>query len=264
MLHALKSAPVAILLVIAHSFTLSPHASAEAPIANKVCPLSGNAVDAKQWTFTEGKRVGFCCAKCKGNFTKLRENRLSEGEQQEGWVLGFNGKDLTGFQKPTRDGKWSVEGGVLTGTGGKGVLATTANYDDFTLQLDARISDKGERRGNSGIFIRGTGLTAYRGRWPDGPEIQIDHGDGNFWTGAIWQKAKAKKVSTKDGEWFQMKIEAVGPSIRVWVNDELVTAHKQEGKILSGAIALQVHHQTDLVEFKNIKIRPLVEGHDEK
>lgn len=194
-----------------------------------------------------------------------RDNQLTQAERDEGWKLLFNGVDLTGFGDPTRDGKWRVIAGVLTGTNGKGVLPTKGRYNHFTLSLDARIYDTGKRRGNSGIFIRSSGLLALRGRWPDGPEIQIDHGDGGFWTGSIWQKAKAKKVATKDREWFNMRIEAIGRVIRVWINGELVTRYDQpEKEIRRGPIAFQVHHKTDVVEFKNIKIRPMLNNAEKK
>lgn len=186
----------------------------------------------------------------------LELNQLSQKEKAAGWKLLFNGQDLTGFQNPTREGKWEVQDGVLIGTGGAGVIAAEETFDNFVLTLEAKVEDTGDRRGNSGIFIRSTGLLALRGRWPDGPEIQIDHGDPNYWTGAIWKTAPAKKVTTRDGEWFGMKVEALGPRIRIWVNGELVTDHELEGEVQSGYIALQVHHPTDRVEFRNVKILP--------
>jgi hypothetical protein len=179
---------------------------------------------------------------------------LSDAERAAGWKLLFNGRDLTGFQKPTREGKWAVEDGILVGTGGAGVLATVETFDNFILELRARVQDTGERRGNSGIFIRSSSLTGLRNRWPDGPEIQIDHGDPEYWTGAIWKTARAREVETRDGEWFGMTIEALGPRIRVSVNGELVTEHELEGEVREGPIALQVHHPTDRVEFESLKI----------
>ena len=173
------------------------------------------------------------------------------------WEALFNGKDLDAFGKPTRDGKWEVRDGVIVGSGGKGVLATRETFDNFILVADVRISDTADGRGNSGLFIHSTGLLAQRGRWPDGMEIQVDHGDPTFWTGSIWKKAPAKKVDTKDGEWCVVKIEAAGPRIRVWVNGTLVTEHVEPGPIHRGPISLQVHHPSDVVEFRNLRVRRL-------
>ncbi|MFN3240730.1 MAG: c-type cytochrome domain-containing protein [Planctomycetota bacterium] len=44
-------------------------AKADAPINDK-CPVSGAAVDAKFFVVHEGKRVAFCCGKCKAKFEK--------------------------------------------------------------------------------------------------------------------------------------------------------------------------------------------------
>ncbi len=225
--------------------------------ANAECPFSGRAVDPEEWIFSEGKRVLFCCANCTGKFTLEKENRLSAEERKAGWRLVFNGRDLDGFAPPTRTGKWSVEDGILSATGGPGVLGTKESYRDFELRFDAEVYDTGERRGNSGVFIRGPDLLGFRGRWPNGLEVQIDHGDPNFWTGAIWKIAKAKKVKTRDKEWFQLRIRAEGKLVRVWVNGELVTEHEQKDDPAAGPIAFQVHHATDVVRLKNVKVRAL-------
>ena len=225
--------------------------------AESLCPLTGRPAKGDVTVFSEGKQIAVCCKKCQAGYTAARENKLSDAEKKDGWTLVFNGKDVVGFQPPTRTGKWSVAKGILTGTGGPGVIATKETYENFELRFDVRVSDKGERRGNSGVFIRSTGLLAFRGRWPDGIEVQIDHGDKKFWTGAIFKKTPAKKVATKDGEWMQMRIVSQGPDVRVWVNGKLVTEHKEAGPSPRAPLAFQVHHPTDLVEFKNVKVRKL-------
>ncbi len=222
-----------------------------------VCPVSGKPANPDHWIVSEGQKIAFCCGNCEKTYIAKRENRLNGEQTKSGWKLLFNGNDLSGFREPTRDGKWTARGGILTGTDGKGVLATEETFDDFILTADVRISDRGDRRDNSGIYIRSSGLMAHRGRWPDGHEIQIDHGDPEFWTGSIWKGAHARRVETKDGEWFTMRIEAAGPRIRVFINNELVTDHVQTGPVQKGPISFQVHHETDLVEFKNLKVRAL-------
>lgn len=224
------------------------------------CPISGRPGDAAISLFNSGKSYNFCCKNCLKKYRDVNENKLTKVEAANEWRLLFNGKDVEQFQKPTRTAKWTVEDGVLRGSGGPGVIGTKASYDNFDFRADVRVYDTGTRRGNSGVFIRSTGLLAMRGRWPDGPEIQVDHGDKNFWTGAIWKTAKAKAVKTKDKEWFELRILAKGSTIRVWVNGELVTEHKidaKAGKVVKGPIAFQCHHPTDVVEFKNVKVRPL-------
>jgi hypothetical protein len=183
-------------------------------------------------------------------------NRLSAAEREAGWKLLWNGTDLAGFGKPTREARWAVKDGTLVGTGGAGVIATEAAFQDFELVFEIRVHDTGGKRGNSGVFIRSSGLTALRGRWPDGPEIQVDNGDPEHWTGAIWQTARAKKVTTRDGEWIRMRVEAKGARVRVWVNGELVTDHEGAPE-RAGPIAFQVHHPTNVVELRSLKLREL-------
>jgi hypothetical protein len=226
-----------------------------AAAAPKLCPVSGKEGDPQHALFHEGKALEFCCGECLDGFRGDHENRLTKEEKVAGWKLIFNGKSLDGFQKPTRTGKWNVKGGRLVGAEGQGVLGTAQPYENFTFRADVRVYDSGgKRRGNSGVFLRSTGLTALRGKWPDGPEVQVDHGDPNYWTGAIWKTAKAKAVTTKDGHWFQLKVDASGPQLKVWVDGKLVTDHKLEGTVHAGPISFQVHHPTDVVEFKNVKV----------
>ncbi len=236
--------------------------------------LAHEGIEGDIFYFSKGKILTFDCPFCLADYKEEHENKLSKAEVKNGWKLLFNGKDLSGFQAPSRKSKWSVKDGVLIGSGGSGVVGTKAKFDDFEFVADIRIrntskqsgkTDKqddkagkdAKRRGNSGVFIRSKSLTALRGLWPDGFEVQIDHGDPNFWTGAIWKTAKAKKIATKDDEWFQMKIQAHGPVIRVWVAGKLVTEYKAKKPNVSGPISFQVHHPTDIVEFKNVKVRPL-------
>lgn len=40
------------------------------PIANTVCPVSGEAVDAAQSLVHDGRRIAFCCATCKARFAR--------------------------------------------------------------------------------------------------------------------------------------------------------------------------------------------------
>lgn len=222
--------------------------------ANALCPVTGREADPGVQLFHEGKAVSFCCKECLGQYRDEHQNRLSPEEKKAGWKLLFNGRNVEGFQPPTRDSLWMVKDGVLTGTRGPGVLGSIATFSDFTFRADARVFDTGEKRGNSGVFFRSSGLLAFRGRWPDGFEAQIDHGDANYWTGALFKKAKAKKVGTKDKEWFQIQIEAKGEEIRVWINGELVTRFKTDEEPRKGPISFQVHSPAGQVEFKNMKV----------
>ena len=68
------------------------------------------------------------------------DNQLTAQEQQDGWQLLFNGKDLSQWRNFKQQGlsdKWVIEDGAikLSGKGGGDIL-TKAQYQDFDLKLD--------------------------------------------------------------------------------------------------------------------------------
>jgi hypothetical protein len=50
-------------------------------------------------------------------------NELSDREKKEGWILLFNGRDLTGWDGDSRI--WSVEQGAIIGSSDKSTAAPT-------------------------------------------------------------------------------------------------------------------------------------------
>ncbi len=162
----------------------------------------------------------------------------------------LNGKDLSGWEVHGI-GRWTVEEGVLTVKRGLGYLATRCDaFDDIILSLDIRVSEEG----NSGVFFRskdpGFGLRP----WPEGYEAQVDNHDPQNPTGSIYDMVTAEPLLTKDNEWFEMEISAIGPHIEIRVNNETVaeatdTTHKK------GFIALQAHDPFCQVDFREIVLR---------
>ena len=175
-----------------------------------------------------------------------------------GWTWLFNGKDLRGWtthvweDAPT----WTVTDGVLRSSGGKGYLRTEGSFRDFELWLEARVSDHTGGRGNSGVYIRSQPHTDHGAEYPPAYEVQIDHGDGNNPTGSLYNRHKALATNLEDGEWFRMRVQAVGPHIQVWINDQSVL-DVQDTTFTEGYIFLQQHHKTGVCEFRNIRIRRL-------
>ncbi|MDP8243325.1 MAG: DUF1080 domain-containing protein [Candidatus Hinthialibacter antarcticus] len=161
----------------------------------------------------------------------------------------FNGRDLSGW-RAHGPGRWRVKDGVLSVTGGMGYLATA--YDEFTdiiFSLDVRVSDGG----NSGVFFRaqhpGFGLRP----WPRGYEAQVDNNGAKNPTGSLYNITKADKVLTQDGEWFSMEVRCIDDQQTIFVNGELV-AQTRDSSYHRGFIALQGHHPSCTVEFKNIDL----------
>ncbi|MAD23380.1 MAG: hypothetical protein CMO44_04300, partial [Verrucomicrobiales bacterium] len=91
-------------------------------------------------------------------------------------------------------------------------------------------------------------------------EAQLDHGDNNNPTGSIYalniEGARAQKPATKDGEWVEMRIRAVGNHLQTWINGKpAADCRDPYNRYKKGSILLQMHHLTGRVEFKEIKIR---------
>ncbi|USD27533.1 DUF1080 domain-containing protein [Pseudoalteromonas sp. SCSIO 43201] len=208
------------------------------------------------------------------------DNQLSQQEQQAGWQLLFDGKDMShwrNFKRDTLDPKWQVKDGAMTLTqGGGGDILTKEIYRNFELQLEWKVS----RRGNSGIFVLvdETGSAIYS----RAPEIQIldneEHPDNKIdshLAGSIFDLIAAPSKAHKPAEkWNQVRIKMLDNHLQVWQNgvsttsvvigsstwNTLVKDSKfatwegfAEGK--KGHIGLQDHG--DQVWFKNIKIREL-------
>jgi len=182
----------------------------------------------------------------------------------------FNGLDLTGWKLiDGKDGNWGVEQGLLYTTGdGGGWLSTAREYDNFSLDLDFRLSEGG----NSGVFLRSPrqGDPAYTGM-----EIQVldDYAD-EYASLQPWQncgsiygvQAPSLRASKKAHEWQHYHIVAVGPHVSVTLNDQLIvdadlTSHMDKEsthpglKRRSGFIGLQSH--TRRVEYRNITLKEL-------
>jgi hypothetical protein len=191
---------------------------------------------------------------------------LSKEEQEEGFQLLFNGKDLTGFvEVQGLPGAFRVEDGVIAGKRGGGKaywLSTEKTYADFELRLDYSLAPNG----NSGVFIR---VPHHRPRTSTvGMEVQLldDRGrpgkPGPGDTGAIYRVAGATKfVSRPAPEWNSLAIRCEGDRVQVSINGELVhdfnmSEHEEtKNRPREGYIGLSAH--TDVVRFKNIRIKEL-------
>ena len=73
-------------------------------------------------------------------------NTLTPAEKAEGWVLLFNGKDLSGWSEQGK-AKWRVEDGILIGDSPEsGWLRTNEEFGNFLLKLDFRTGPGGQQR----------------------------------------------------------------------------------------------------------------------
>jgi hypothetical protein len=187
----------------------------------------------------------------------------------------FNGKDLTGW-KHVGPGSMVVEGGLLHGVGGMGLLYWAGEkFGDCTFHLVYRMKDEND---NSGVFIRIP--IEPREEWMPvhyGYEVQIDNHperskeDDTHITGTLYSLTKPLAKPGKPGpQWNTMDITLDGARTVVFVNEVKVTDYREGGPVPErkleyepqrgrrpdqGYFGVQNHSKSDIVYFKEISVR---------
>lgn len=173
------------------------------------------------------------------------------------WISLFNGRDLEGWTA-RGDASWSVIDGVIVGEGARGHLYAAPVASDLEVEGEFRITDLG-KGANAGLYFRAVEPTPNPNGFPVGYEAQICHNQEAH-TGWLWRPGKptgkANALLTSDGEWFQMRVEARGPNIRIWVKDSLVMTHT-DSTYQSGRFVIQCHNAGMRVEAKKLRYRRL-------
>jgi hypothetical protein len=196
---------------------------------------------------------------CLCSLTHKKTGHVFRQTREAKWISLFNGKDLTGW---TTRGKaiWTVKGGILTGRGGRGHLYAAPDVQDLEVKGEFRITDEGNGA-NSGLYFRAHEPKDDPNGFPQGYEAQICNSQDAY-TGWLWKPGtptgKASALLTKDGEWFSLRVKAVGNTIQIWVKDQLVTTHT-DSDYKEGLFALQCHNDGMLVEARNLYYREVKE-----
>ncbi len=180
------------------------------------------------------------------------------------WISLFNGKDLTGWhlQKPGGPNGWKVQKGVYVNTPPSTDIQTDAEYYDFQLHVEFRVSD-GD--GNSGVYMR------------DKYEVQIFNSYGkppvDSGCGALYRRiAPAVNASKPPGQWQTFDITFIGKYLTVIHNGQKVLDNVDVGPMGTGAASkrpdgpgpLRLQGDHNAVSFRNIRIRLLSKSEAEK
>lgn len=195
----------------------------------------------------------------------------------------FNGHDLTGWhidvpdmdKDPNLKSPFLVRNGELISMGNpNGHIITDAIYHDYTLDVEYRFVDT---PGNCGVLVHASTPRALYGMFPKSIECQMMHENaGDFWCiveditvpdmekrrgpKADWgiTEGKGRRIlnltdgSEKPlGEWNHMKIECMGSSIKVWVNETLVNSGAN-CTASKGQVALQA--EGAVVAFRKVTL----------
>jgi len=192
---------------------------------------------------------------------------------QDGFRPLFNGENLDGWVKQGGGATYAAEDGCIVGRVGPGpntFLCTEKEYGDFVLRLKLKLDDPS----NSGVQFRShTRPTTWDGNDIQrvfGYQCEVDPSD-RAWSGGIYDESRRGWIFNLAGDereesrgafkvdgWNEYVIQAIGPSIKTWVNgvpctDLIDTAD------LSGLIALQVHsaNHPGQIRWKDIEILDL-------
>ncbi len=190
--------------------------------------------------------------------------------QKDGWTPLFDGKTLNGWNQKGGQAKYRVENGEIIGSTvaktPNSFLCTNEEYGDFILELELKVDDKM----NSGIQFRSLSKPDYQEGRVHGYQMEIDPSP-RAWSGGIYDEGRrdwlyipnlnpAAKWAFHHNAWNTYRIEAIGNTLRTWVNGVPV-AHLIDDMTPKGFIALQVHsiygEMTEGMEvrWRNIRIK---------
>jgi len=191
-------------------------------------------------------------------------------DAQDGWRPLFNGKTLDGWYVCNGTAPFSVEDGAIVGKtivdSPNSFLCAKEPFGDFILEYEAKI----ESDMNSGVMIRGIADPAIKNGRMHGYQVEIDPSE-RAWSAGIYDEARrgwlhtlagqdAARKALRKGDWNKFRVEAIGTSIRTWLNG-VECANILDNETPRGLIALQVHSiGSDTakvgqgIRFRNIRI----------
>ena len=194
---------------------------------------------------------------------------------QSGWQSLFDGKTLTGWKQLTGTADYKVEDGAIVGTTvlnspNSFLVANKKFKGNFILELEAKIEDTAM---NSGVQFRSNyDASGNEGKGKlFGYQYELD-ASSRKWSGGLYDEGRrdwlypgslnAKSQNAfKLNEYNKIRIEAIGNTIKTWLNGIAVSYFVDSSAVNEGLIGLQVHsiskqeQEGEKVYFKNIKIK---------
>ena len=186
------------------------------------------------------------------------------------WRNLFNGKDLKGWNQKNGAAKYYVENGEIVGVTVSNTtnsfLCTEEEFSDFIFEVELKVDEVM----NSGIQFRSLSKADYQNYRVHGYQMEVDPTD-RAWSGGVYDEARRDwlyipninpegKKAFKIGTWNKYRIEAIGNTIRTWING-IPVSHLIDDMTSKGFIALQVHaiygdmKEGMKIRWKNIRIQ---------
>jgi len=195
---------------------------------------------------------------------------IGSAAAEEGWQDLFNGKNLDGWKQLNGKATYKVENNEIVGitvlNTPNSFLCTEETYSDFILELEVYV----DAAINSGIQIRSNTDSDYYNGIVHGYQVEIDPSLRAF-SGGIYDEGrrgwiypltrnKTGRRAFKNGSWNTYRIEAIGNTIRTWING-VQCSNLVDALTAKGFIGLQVHSiwQEDnagrTIRWRNIRIK---------
>ena len=189
------------------------------------------------------------------NAAKLEEMALTQEQLQDGWIRLFDGQSPFGWIV-VGNANWQFKDGIISvSRGDKSFLCTSFQLADYELQVDFRSDPKT----NSGVFLR-------TGPQPEDVaegclELNIAPPDNPFPTASFVARQKVETESLGDfdpTEWHTYHVKLVDDTVQVKLDGKEVISLEGQTVDPMGHISLQ--HNEGKVEFRNILLRPILDG----
>ena len=188
---------------------------------------------------------------------------------QSNWVYLLNENNFSGWEIKQGKANFDInKDNVITATtilnSPSTYMGTVRHYDDFILEYEI-FATPGL---NSGVQFRS--LVSEKGQ-VYGYQCELDTDEFRSWTGGIYDQSRRDlflypltrnekgKNAFKNGVWNKVRVEAIGNTIRTWVNG-VQCSNLLDDTSKTGFIAMQLHSinsEKDLgkvVKWKNMRI----------
>ena len=172
---------------------------------------------------------------------------------QENWT-NLIGDDLSNWEIKQGPAEFEINDGVITGTSllksPSTYLGTKEFYSDFILEFEVFV----EAGLNSGVQFRSLNYPDQR-KSVYGYQIELEANNperNRMWTGGIYDQSRRSiflyplsvnpiaRSAFKVDEWNFIRLEAIGNSVRTWVNG-IQCSNLIDDTSKNGFIALQIH-----------------------
>ena len=191
---------------------------------------------------------------------------------QDNWTYLID-DDLSKWEIKEGNAEFIIDDGIITGTSilksPSTYLGTKMNYKDFILEFEVNVSSGL----NSGVQFRSLKSNNSRNSvYGYQLELEADKPERNrLWSGGIYDQSRRSiflyplsvnpiaRSAFKADEWNFVRVEAIGNSIRTWING-IQCSNLIDDTSTEGFIALQIHSigkkslEGKTVKWKNIRI----------